>query len=91
MPDVPIRGSVVFLMLYDLCEEIRLPEVRRIFRLQPAGREPSFKHTAPEYLRFEQPPMVEQFNQSRAFVLELLVVVILIAELVALFWPPHVR
>jgi len=33
--------------------------------------------------------MVEQFNQSRAFVLELLVVVILVVELVALFWPIH--
>ncbi len=35
--------------------------------------------------------MVDQFNQGRAFVLEVLVVVILIIELVALFWPIHVR
>ena len=55
MPDAHIRGSVVFLTLYDVCEEIALPEVREILGLQPAGREPSFKHPAPEYVRFEQP------------------------------------
>jgi len=63
MPDPHIRGSVVFLTLYDICEEIRLPEVREILRLQPAGREPSFKHTAPEYVRFEQPPVVEPLDE----------------------------
>ena len=44
-------------------------------------------HTADGLYRF----MVEQFHQSRAFALELLVVVILIIELVALFWPIHVK
>jgi hypothetical protein len=38
-------------------------------------------HTAEELYRF----MVDQFNQSRAFVLEALVVIILIVELVYLF------
>jgi uncharacterized Rmd1/YagE family protein len=38
-------------------------------------------HTAEELYRF----MVDQFNQSRAFVLELLVVIILIVELFWLF------
>jgi uncharacterized protein YdiU (UPF0061 family) len=38
-------------------------------------------HTAEELYRF----MVDQFNQSRAFVLEALVVIILVVELVYLF------
>ena len=38
-------------------------------------------HTAEELYRF----MVDQFNQSRAFVLELMVVIILIIELVYVF------
>jgi len=38
-------------------------------------------HTAEELYRF----MVDQFNQSRAFFLELTVVVILVIELVYLF------
>jgi hypothetical protein len=63
MPKIPIRGSVLFLTFYDLCEEIRLPEVREILKLQPPGREPSFKHPAPEYVRFEQPPVVDQLDE----------------------------
>jgi hypothetical protein len=43
--------------------------------------------TADSLYRF----MVEQFNQGRAFALELLVAVILIIELAALFWPMHVK
>ena len=62
MPGIRIRGSVVCLTLYDICEEIRLPDVREILELQPPGREPSFKHTAPEYVRFEQPPVVEPLS-----------------------------
>jgi len=38
-------------------------------------------HTAEELYRF----MVDQFNQSRAFILELTVVIILVIELVYLF------
>jgi len=63
MSETPIRGSVVFLTLYDVCEEIRLAEVRDILRLEPAGRGPSFKHPAPEYVRFEQPPVVEAVEE----------------------------
>lgn len=54
-----LEGSVLVLILYDVSEEIRLEELRRILGLQPPGREPSFKHTAPEYVRFERPPVVE--------------------------------
>jgi len=63
MPDTLLRGSVVFLTLYDICEEIRLPELREILHVQPPGREPSFKHTAPEYVRFERPPVVEALDE----------------------------
>ncbi len=63
MPDTHIKGSVVFLTLYDVCEEIRLPEVREILKVQPPGREPSFKHPAPEYVRFERPPVVESLDE----------------------------
>jgi hypothetical protein len=63
MPETTIQGSVVFLILYDICEEIHLPEVREILRLQPARREPSFKHPAPQYVGFEQPPVVESLEE----------------------------
>jgi uncharacterized Rmd1/YagE family protein len=38
-------------------------------------------HTAEELYRF----MVDQFNQSRAFVLEVMVIIILVVELIYLF------
>jgi hypothetical protein len=42
-------------------------------------------HTAGELYEF----MMDQFHQSRAFVLEVLVVIILIIELIPLFWGRH--
>jgi len=54
-----LQGSVLVLILYDVSEEIRLDELRRILGVQPPGREPSFKDSAPEYVRFERPPVVE--------------------------------
>jgi hypothetical protein len=63
MPDAHMKGSVVFLTLYDICEEVCLAEIRDILHIQPPGREPSFKHPAPEYVRFEQPPVVETLDE----------------------------
>ncbi len=60
-----LRGSVLILILFDVCEEIRLEELRRILGLQPAGREPSFKHPAPEYVRFENPPVEVPMEKVR--------------------------
>ena len=59
MSHAQLHGSVLVLILFDVCEEIRLEELRHILGLQPAGREPSFKHPAPEYVRFENPPVEE--------------------------------
>ena len=63
MSATQLRGSVLILILFDVCEEIRLEELRRILGLQPAGREPSFKHPAPEYVRFENPPVEEPMEK----------------------------
>lgn len=60
MPDV--SGSLWILLLYDVCEEIRLEALREILNLPGAGREPVFRHSAPEYVRFERPPLVERLN-----------------------------
>ncbi len=54
-----LHGSVLVFILYDVCEEINLEKLRQILGLQPAGREPAFKHAAPEYVRFERPPVME--------------------------------
>ncbi|MDX2151064.1 MAG: hypothetical protein SFV54_10035 [Bryobacteraceae bacterium] len=53
------RGSFRALLLYNIAEAIELDALRRTFGTEPAGREPSFAHPAPEYVRFERPPAVE--------------------------------
>src|ERR1700759_2591373 len=54
-----MTGSFRSLFLYDLCEEIRLEELRKDLRSPGPGREPQFRHPVPEYVRFERPPVVE--------------------------------
>jgi hypothetical protein len=52
-----VHGSLLVLMQFDVCEEIRLDQLRDIFgarRVQPA-----FKQAAPGYVRYERPPVVE--------------------------------
>jgi hypothetical protein len=54
-----VSGSFRSLFLYDVCEEIRLDQLRKLVGSPTAGREPQFHHLAPEYVRFERPPVVE--------------------------------
>ena len=52
-----MKGSLLGVILNDICEEIRLDELREILGAKRV--EPSFKHATPEYVRFEKPPVVE--------------------------------
>jgi len=58
--DETMKGSVLAVILHDICEEIRLEELREILGARRV--EPSFKHATPEYVRFEKPPVVEQLE-----------------------------
>ena len=55
-----MKGSVLGVILHDICEEIRLEELREILGAKRV--EPSFKHATPEYVRFEKPPVVERLD-----------------------------
>jgi hypothetical protein len=55
-----LKGSVLGIILHDVCEEIRLEELRRI--LDAKRTTPIFKHATPEYVRFENPPVVETLD-----------------------------
>ena len=55
-----MKGAVLGVILHDVCEEIRLEELRQILGARRV--EPSFKHATPEYVRFEKPPVVEQLE-----------------------------
>src|SRR3984957_12443472 len=53
----PLRGSVLVLIQFDVCEEIRLDVLRTIFGARTADA--SFKHQAPGYVRYQRPPVEE--------------------------------
>lgn len=59
MSEQALAGSFWVVFLYDICEEIELDELRRLLGAPPAGREPSFRHLTPEYVRFERSPVVD--------------------------------
>jgi len=54
----PLQGSVLVLIQFDVCEEIRLDTLREIFGARTL-EQPSFKHPAPGYVRYQRPPVVE--------------------------------
>src|SRR5579864_2810863 len=56
----PLRGSFWVLVLYDVAEQIQLDKLCAVIGVTPTRPQPSFKHPAPEYVRFERPPVVEQ-------------------------------
>ena len=56
-PNAPLCGSVLVLIQFDVCEEIRLDELRHILGARTADT--SFKHLAPGYVRFQRPPVEE--------------------------------
>src|SRR6204780_4104903 len=64
-PDAPLCGSVLVLIQFDVCEEIRLDQLRQILGARTAAAR--FKHGAPGYVRYQRPP-VEQVLEP--FVLE---------------------
>jgi len=55
-----MKGSLLGIILHDICEEIRLDELREILGAKRVER--TFKHATPEYVRFEKPPVVEQLD-----------------------------
>ena len=56
--DGAVRGSVLVLIQFDVCEEIKLDKLREIFSARTVAQ-PNFKHPAPGYVRYQRPPVVE--------------------------------
>lgn len=57
MPEAGLQGAIFVLNLYDVADEINLGEVRQVIGGTTVS--PTFKHPAPEYVRFERPPVIE--------------------------------
>ncbi|MGA2168823.1 MAG: hypothetical protein ABSG62_11470 [Terracidiphilus sp.] len=65
MPDVAnpatetiLRGSVLVLLQFDVAEAIRLDRLQELGRARTV-QQPSLKHPAPEFVRYQRPPVVE--------------------------------
>jgi len=56
--ETSLHGSVLVLIQFDVCEEIRLDQLRQVFGARTL-EQPSFKHPAPGYVRYQRPPVVE--------------------------------
>ena len=54
----PLQGSVLVLIQFDVCEEIRLDQLREILGARTV-EQPKFKQPAPGYVRYQRPPVVE--------------------------------
>jgi hypothetical protein len=61
MPELTLQGSVLVLLQFDVCEEIKLDRLRDILsaRTVPHTVEPRLKHPAQGNIHYERPPIVE--------------------------------
>jgi hypothetical protein len=57
-----LSATLRALLLFDIAEEIDLTCLHGIMGTSPSKREPAFRHPAPEYVRYERPPVVEQLD-----------------------------
>jgi hypothetical protein len=58
---VALKGSVLVLIQFDVCEELRLDLLKQAISARTV-QQPSMKHSAPAYVRYERPPVVEAMD-----------------------------
>ncbi len=59
--EASLHGAVLVLIQFDVCEEIKLDKLRQIFGARKV-EQPSFKHPAPGYVRYQRPPVLEPID-----------------------------
>jgi hypothetical protein len=65
-PQITLRGSVLVLLQFDVCEAIRLDRLQELIRTRTV-QQPALKQPGPSYVRYQRPPVVEPLE---ALVLE---------------------
>src|ERR1700727_694019 len=58
LPTGMLTGTVFVLIQFDVCEEIQLARLSEIMSARTLSQ-PSMKHPAPGYIRYQRPPVVE--------------------------------
>jgi len=53
-----LNGSVLVLIQFDVCEEIRLDQLQQAINAR-AVQQPKIKHSVPAYVRYQRPPVAE--------------------------------
>jgi len=61
------RTDPELFLLFDIAEEIDLRRLHTLLGSSPAKREPAFRHPAPEYVRYEQPPVLQTMGERDFF------------------------
>ncbi len=52
-----VSGSVLVLIQFDVCEELRLDQLQHSVNAR-TQQQPSMKHAAPAYVRYQRPPVI---------------------------------
>jgi hypothetical protein len=63
--DAIVTGALRGLLLFDVAESIDLQQLRSLVGTGPSPREPAFRHPAPDYVRFERPPVTQVLGRRR--------------------------
>ncbi len=53
----PLSGSVLVLIQFDVCEEMRLDQLQQAVNARTV-QQPKIKHSVPAYVRYQRPPVV---------------------------------
>ncbi len=56
-PLTPLLGSVLVLIQFDVCEELRLDQLQQAIDARTV-QQPKVKHSVPAYVRYQRPPVV---------------------------------
>jgi hypothetical protein len=90
-----MQGSIRQLVLFDVADEIRLDLLRGALGISEIERTPAFSRPAPDYVRFERPPLVEPLQvagfEARAKYYDYGVVSIELDQPFTLGWPELVE
>jgi hypothetical protein len=90
-----MRGFIRQLILFDVADEIRLDVLRAALGIGQPTRTPAFSKPAPDYVRFERPPVVEPLEvanfEARAKYYEYGVVGLEFDQPFSLDWPELVE
>ncbi len=62
-----LNGTIRALLLFDISEEINLDQLRSLVGAATVRREPAFRGPAPEYVRFDKPPVADVIGDCQPF------------------------